>query len=58
LLGLRPRPPWGAYSAPKTPSWTCSPTSKRRGGREKGRGSERRERERGKLEGKRRERGP
>jgi len=40
-LGLRPRPLWGAYSAPPDPlSGFKGPTSKGRGG--EGRGGERR----------------
>jgi len=38
-LGLRPRPRWGAYSAPPDPlAGLRGPTSKKRGGDMKGRG--------------------
>jgi len=39
-LGLCPRPRWGSLQrSPRPPSWIKGPTSKGRGGDEKGRGA-------------------
>jgi len=54
-LGLRPRPHWGAYSAPRPPSWIWGPIRGKEGaglGNRRERGGEGRD---GEVEGRERE---